>query len=363
MPITICWLVALQVWGTGGLMGAPGGLKGLGLSSGAKKLEKGLFQEINQQRRDNKLAPLRRDMRLTAFAKQHAVALVDGSATNANIHDRIKSESIAPHGYWLQYGHGRSLEAIRRLLSKDRSWSKALAEDYQRIGIGVFQIPSNPPTFQAVFFLARDLKLEIAKPGLSTTQTDTVMRRVLPKLQGCYQRALEKDPNVQGQVIFQIIIGGEGEVAGANVIKGMRSEDFDVCALLVLQQLSFPRPKGGRKVTLNHPVIFRPEHGSRRLGKLSPSQIRSAFHRASGGFRRCYDRRAKVRPKLAGTLNLALTVLPDGSTKDARIAEDGIGDGPLAKCVRDRLREMHFVAPKYGGEVDVTYPLVFKPAP
>jgi hypothetical protein len=72
----------------------------------------------------------------------------------------------------------------------------------------------------------------------------------------CYERALQKDPKLEGRVVAVFVIGGTGAVieSTASGLPGV-----DACVARVMSKLKFmrvPRSKGTIKV--NYPFVFQP---------------------------------------------------------------------------------------------------------
>ena len=130
----------------------------------------------------------------------------------------------------------------------------------------------------------------------------------------------------------------------------------------VARSLRFPAPYKGKSVTLNHPLMLAPPHGSHRRGTLTRSQIAGAFGRARHDFKACYDRSAKKKPKLSGSLVVEMTVSAAGEASLVRIGTDELKDKELSLCVLERARQLRFPAPKHAGSVEIAYPLKFAPA-
>ena len=127
----------------------------------------------------------------------------------------------------------------------------------------------------------------------------------------------------------------------------------------MVRKLRFPKPYKGKPVTLDHPMRFSPPQGNRRIGKLSRSEIDRAFMRYRHDFQTCYEKRQKSNKLLKGTINVKLTVLPDGRV--TKVLLENPFDSALAECLKPFINRMRFTRPKHSGEVDVVYPLKFAP--
>ncbi|MCB9640863.1 MAG: AgmX/PglI C-terminal domain-containing protein [Myxococcales bacterium] len=73
----------------------------------------------------------------------------------------------------------------------------------------------------------------------------------------CYERALAKQPKLQGRIVVSFSIQGDGRVAGANTKSStLRHPVVEACILSHFKGLRFPAPPGGRVVRVNYPLLF-----------------------------------------------------------------------------------------------------------
>jgi hypothetical protein len=88
-------------------------------------------------------------------------------------------------------------------------------------------------------------------------------RRVLSSHQGamqsCYERALRRNPSLQGRVTLNLLISSSGKVAEARAQGGgMREAGVTDCMESHAKTMSFPKPEGGA-VRMNVPYVFNPQ--------------------------------------------------------------------------------------------------------
>lgn len=343
---------------------APAGAAPRGLMLGADPktlaFETQVLGELNQVRAAASLPPLTMDERLRQFARKYAEHAAKGEPQAGTVNDAIKQQGLAPHGYRTQFSYGATAKRLMDELRKDRAAMTSVQGEFARVGVGAFWVPVEQPYFQVMLLLAADQDPRAGQPGLSPEQTNPVMNAAAERLRSqCYEAALKDDPNLKGEVLFQIVIGAQGKVDSAKLLKKLGSASFDDCGLRLVQGLTFPVPYKGKPVTLNHPMRFTPPQGDRVIGKLTVAQIDTTFRQASTDLRACYDARLKLKPGLAGTLTLALVVEPTGAVRSVEIKEDTLRDEQVGACVLARSKRLVFPAPKHGGEVDVTFPIKF----
>jgi len=96
----------------------------------------------------------------------------------------------------------------------------------------------------------------------------------------------------------------------------------------------------------------------------SDRDIRLAALRHVADVRRCYEREGLTRdPRLAGTLDVTVTVLATGEVSDARVAADsmrGFGAREVAACLTTAMRNWRFDRGPYVVET-IVFPFKFSP--
>lgn len=98
--------------------------------------------------------------------------------------------------------------------------------------------------------------------------------------------------------------------------------------------------------------------------ELDPAVFAQVLQRHSGDVQACYERTLASSPELQGRLLLRLTLAPDGSVREARVAESTLGSPEVHQCIESASARWRFPAlPAGETEVDVEYPLVLQPSP
>jgi len=323
-----------------------------------------VLKTINALRAGKGLVPLTMDERLRQFCRQQAEYSASGDPAARTALDRVQKQRLGPDGFFLQNTFGKAAADVVKALRVDKTTEAALAGEYARAGIGAVWVEAKPPAFQVTLLVVNDPDPMTGKPGLSNAQTDPVMAAAAKRMTGeCYNPALAKNPNLRGDLLFQIVITGDGSVERANLLKSMDDEAVEACAVKVVEALRFPAPYKGKPVTLHHPVRFTPPQGDVQVGRLRPSEIESTFATTAADFRACYDVAAKAgNPKLKGSLIVAAHVGADGGVMSTSIKEDKIHTPALTDCVLTRVHDLRFPRPEFDGELDVEFPLSFAPA-
>jgi hypothetical protein len=86
-----------------------------------------------------------------------------------------------------------------------------------------------------------------------------VIKRAMPEIRRCYERALAIDPGLSGKLVVTFEITPAGEVGGRWASPGL-SAWLDRCVLDQIGRLSFPSPGAGR-IEVSYPFMFDPAGG------------------------------------------------------------------------------------------------------
>jgi serine/threonine-protein kinase len=82
------------------------------------------------------------------------------------------------------------------------------------------------------------------------------IKQKIQNVRSCYEKALVKQPTLQGTVMVQFTIGPSGTVVSAQAT-GL-DPAVSTCVANVVKQMTFPKPTGGGVVNVNYPFAFRP---------------------------------------------------------------------------------------------------------
>ena len=103
-----------------------------------------------------------------------------------------------------------------------------------------------------------------------------------------------------------------------------------------------------------------PSGGGNVEGDIDRSAFVSAFQRHAAAFRACYEKTLKSHPDASGKLVTVVTIGGDGKVTGVQTSGDA-ALAPMYDCVKGVARSIRFPAP--GSEIEVSYPMVFKPSP
>lgn len=79
------------------------------------------------------------------------------------------------------------------------------------------------------------------------------MRASYDDFRSCYEKALAKDPTVQGRVVVRFVIGRAGKVSLVEDGSTLADADAVVCVVAEYEKLRFPQPEDGI-VTVIYPI-------------------------------------------------------------------------------------------------------------
>ncbi|MDP2631882.1 MAG: AgmX/PglI C-terminal domain-containing protein [Candidatus Uhrbacteria bacterium] len=95
--------------------------------------------------------------------------------------------------------------------------------------------------------------------ALDKSLIDAVIKRHMNQIRYCYQRELEKDPELGGKVVTKFVIAKNGSVSKAETSSStMNDPTVESCIAGEFRKLQFPKPNGGGIVVVNYPLIFAP---------------------------------------------------------------------------------------------------------
>lgn len=87
--------------------------------------------------------------------------------------------------------------------------------------------------------------------GLSKEAVQRVIKQKIPSIESCYQKALERNPNIQGDVTLQLTIDSRGRVIKArSVTSKLNDKGFEECIIQKTKEIKFPVLEGTDKVTV-----------------------------------------------------------------------------------------------------------------
>jgi TonB family protein len=98
------------------------------------------------------------------------------------------------------------------------------------------------------------------------------------------------------------------------------------------------------------------------IGALDKALIRRVVRRHINEWRYCYERELQPQPALTGRIITSFIIGPRGTVLSSKVDESTVGNAAVERCVAQAVRRWRFPAPRGGGIVVVSYPVVFRTA-
>ncbi len=84
------------------------------------------------------------------------------------------------------------------------------------------------------------------------------IRKQLAKIRWCYQKAFQKNPELEGKLTVSFVISPTGSVMSAKVINSsLADKELEGCVEQKIMTWRFPAPQGGGVVKVNYPFVLR----------------------------------------------------------------------------------------------------------
>lgn len=98
--------------------------------------------------------------------------------------------------------------------------------------------------------------------GLSKDVIGKVIRKHWNEIKYCYEKELQKDPNLEGKVAMMFVIDGTGRISEVSVQQDTTGNGSVAdCMSNRIRRWVFPEPQGGGQVVVTYPWIFRAAGG------------------------------------------------------------------------------------------------------
>lgn len=97
---------------------------------------------------------------------------------------------------------------------------------------------------------------EVESGSLDPAAIAAVVRRRLAAIKGCYERSLNRNPDLQGKITIRFTIGPTGAIVDISAESNTMGDDgVAQCIISRMRGWRFPKPEGG-SVTVSYPFIF-----------------------------------------------------------------------------------------------------------
>ncbi len=100
---------------------------------------------------------------------------------------------------------------------------------------------------------------DVPRDRIPPEQIQERVRANYAPIRTCYELALKRDPTLRGDATIRFVIGGDGRVVTANVVKNSVPDcSVAECARETIRATTFPKP-GSATVTIVYPLAFEPK--------------------------------------------------------------------------------------------------------
>jgi len=92
---------------------------------------------------------------------------------------------------------------------------------------------------------------------LDRKMIDNVIRENLERIKYCYEKELDKFPEIGGKIVTGFTISSDGSVKDAFLKRStMSNSNVENCIVDVMASLEYPKPLGGGVVVVSYPFLF-----------------------------------------------------------------------------------------------------------
>ncbi|MCB0357100.1 MAG: AgmX/PglI C-terminal domain-containing protein [Bdellovibrionales bacterium] len=173
---------------------------------------------------------------------------VNGQQTKEIGTGNLGGHSRAVYGKALvasQPGKGNNIGSIEKYNTRGQGGGQS---GYGKIAIGgsegIYSAPLNEEA--------------LIEGGLDRSQIDAVIKRNIGQITYCYERGLQKEPQLSGRVAIRFIIAPSGSVSLAKVHNSsLKSKSVEGCMVAKLKSWTFPKPYGNVNVKVTYPFSLR----------------------------------------------------------------------------------------------------------
>lgn len=107
----------------------------------------------------------------------------------------------------------------------------------------------------AVVFLGGDQMTIMG--AVEKSEIDLQITKKLSNIKMCYEKELDKNPNLSGKIVINFVISAAGAVSSSKVQKTtMGNTTVESCVADQIKKIRFSAPKGGGIVIVNYPIVF-----------------------------------------------------------------------------------------------------------
>lgn len=96
--------------------------------------------------------------------------------------------------------------------------------------------------------------------SMDKSEIARIMKKHYNQIRYCYQKELNRNPNLYGKITVRFIIGATGGVRSSVVkLSTMKNSNVEQCVNSVIRHIVFPAPNCGGQVHVSYPFVFNSE--------------------------------------------------------------------------------------------------------
>ncbi len=161
---------------------------------------------------------------------------------------------------------GRALAAVGKMDSSGRNWNGEAVGSQSGVGTAGIAggkgssglgsgLAAGKTGSGGVGLLEEESEVE---GGLDREIIAQYIKSQLGHILACYERQLAARPELHGKISIKFTISGTGQVVTQNIAETeMKNQPAESCMLSKVAQWKFPEPKGGTKVMVTYPFMFK----------------------------------------------------------------------------------------------------------
>jgi hypothetical protein len=172
-------------------------------------------------------------------------------------------------------------------------------------------------------------------PPLTREEIRVVVRAKMPFVRACFDAGLSREPGIGGRITLRFTIGPEGRVDAVEIVEDELGEpSVATCLAESITTWQFPRPRGGRSITIAYPFVFSSEDALRAAGlprvegTVKPAAVGAVFEARRAELDGCVPEGAR------GSVGLALTIDDSGAVTRISSYASTLDDEARACIVR-----------------------------
>jgi hypothetical protein len=218
------------------------------------------------------------------------------------------------------------------------------------------------------------------KGSLTKDQIAQVIAKFMGQIGYCYERQLQKEPTISGEVRVHFMIDKLGKVATASTLSStMKNKTVESCINGVFGRMSFP-PFDHGFVEATYPLVFnlvkkpiieeekivekgipapKPVEASIPQDLPIKNEISKVIQSSMGEFDQCYQQGVKDNPTLRGKVIVWAVIGPKGNVTNVNTKYTTLNYLTTELCLNYQFSRLKFPEASANKVIEVNYPFYF----